>query len=101
MTGKKFSAAEKHFLEKEIKYRKDIEYKISKINKLEQEISDLRTERNNLSAENLELRDWVERLLTYTELDVRDIKKVCEKEKATANVMQSLSEMLAFGCVRV
>ena len=34
-----------------------------------------------LETENAQLKDWVERLLEYTELSKEDIKAVCEKDK--------------------
>lgn len=84
--GKKFSAAEKHFQEKEIKLRKEVEYwkcqnieQAKRAKQLEQELEEAKSTIQSQS-------DWIERLLQYTELSLEDIKKACEKDKRMAEV---------------
>ena len=33
------------------------------------------------------MKDWIERLLQYTELSKEDVKKACEKDKAIAGLL--------------
>jgi hypothetical protein len=49
--------------------------------------------------ENHALRDWVERLLEYTELTKEDIAKACEKDKQMAETAEWLQRFSKFMCV--
>lgn len=87
MKGKKFEAAEKHFYKKETEYRK-------RINALEEIVSEkaglLKEAEERISVletENSQMKDWIERLLQYTELSKEDVKKACEKDKAIAGLL--------------
>jgi len=79
--GKKFDAAEKHFKKKEEDYQRRIRNLESTIAQLQSDMSRLAGENGELLAENDSLKDWVERLLTYTELSKEDIKAACEQDK--------------------
>lgn len=81
--GKKFDAAEKHFMKKETAYRKEIRELSDQNKKLIQKA-------NELESENERLNDWVERLLKYTELSpeqlkehIQDIKKMAKMSEMT------------------
>lgn len=39
------------------------------------------------------LRDWVRRLLEYTELSEEDMKKLIDKEKKSAEIIESMNEV--------
>jgi hypothetical protein len=38
----------------------------------------------------VELKDWIERLLEYTQLTEDDIKKVCEADKRRSELFETL-----------
>jgi len=82
--GKKFSAAEKHFQEKEIKLRKDIQYWQELAIQRAAHIKELEAALKSANSTVEQQRDWIERLLQYTELSPEDIKAACEKDKAMA-----------------
>lgn len=79
--GKKFNAAEKHFIEKEIKYQSQIKSLTTTIQGIKSSQAELLHKNQVLTDENTQLKDWVERLLQYTELSEADIKAVCEQDK--------------------
>jgi archaellum component FlaC len=90
MKGKKFDAVEKHFEKRRVQYE-------SKIKDLEEQVKSAHREKNYFKSnldlcerENRELKDWVERLLEYTELSKEDIRKVCEKDKKAAETVEWL-----------
>ena len=83
--GKKFDAAQKHFEGEKVKYQKQIKCLREKVNIQEKVISEQKEKIDSLSADNRQLKDWVERLLEYTELSKEDIKAACEKDVKVAN----------------
>lgn len=84
MKGKKFTAAEKHFQEKEAKLRKEMnDWRTVAIERAE-EIVELKEELGQAKSTIAQQQDWIERLLQYTELSLDDIKAACEKDKAVA-----------------
>lgn len=84
MKGKKFSAAEKHFQEKEVKLRRDIHYWQELAIHRAEHIVQLEAALRSANVTIEQQRDWIERLLQYTELSKEDIKTACEKDKALA-----------------
>lgn len=84
MKGKKFTAAEKHFQEKEVKLRKDIQYWQELAISRAKYITELETALRDVTAKVSQQQDWIERLLQYTELSQADIKAACEKDKQLA-----------------
>lgn len=84
MKGKKFTAAEKHFQEKEVKLRKDIQYWQELAISRAKHINELETALRDVTAKVSQQQDWIERLLQYTELSQADIKAACEKDKQLA-----------------
>lgn len=85
--GKKFNAAEKHFQGKITDLQKIIKQKDEMLDRSRVKIHELTNEVNTLYAERNQLRDWVDRLLEYTELSEEDIKKACEKDKQIASLL--------------
>lgn len=83
--GKKFDAAQKHFEGEKIKYQKQIKYLRDEICSQKKTISEQKKEVDSLSSENRQLKDWIERLLEYTELSKEEIKAACEKDIRVAN----------------
>lgn len=84
MKGKKFTAAEKHFQEKEIKLRKDIQYWQELAIQRAKHITELETALRDVTSKANQQQEWIERLLEYTELNKEDIQAACEKDKSLA-----------------
>lgn len=91
MKGKKFNAAEKHFEKKRIQYEKQIKYLEEQLKQSRFEMRIAIEKREFFERENQELKDWVERLLQYTELSKEDIKEACEKDKRMGEALAWLS----------
>ena len=85
--GKKFDAAQKHFEGKKIELEKQIKYLTARVSEQNKTISEQRGQIDALSSENQQLKEWIERLLEYTELSKEDIKAACEKDKKIASAM--------------
>lgn len=85
--GKKFDAAQKHFEGKKIELEKQIKHLTARVSEQNKVISEQKVQIDALSSENLQLKEWIERLLEYTELSKEDIKAACEKDKKIASVM--------------
>lgn len=84
MKGKKFTAAEKHFQEKEIKLRKNLQYWQDLAISRAKHIAELETALRDVTAKVGQQQEWIERLLQYTELSQEDIRATCEKDKSLA-----------------
>lgn len=93
--GKKFTAAEKYFIDKEKRYRNEInELKKSLASKLN-ENAKLKADLNDAQSKIDEQNDWIERLLTYTELSKDEIKDVIAREKKLTDVTLSMQRLLS------
>lgn len=89
--GKKFDAAQKHFEGEKVKYEKQIKYLREEISTQKKTISEQKEQIDSLLAENRQLKDWVKRLLKYTELSKEEIKAACEKDVQLANAASLFS----------
>lgn len=87
MKGKKFDAAEKHFLGELAKKSKIIKLQDATILTLHKKAEYFEKQYLEASSENAQLKEWVERLLKYTELEQKDIKRACEKDKELAQIL--------------
>lgn len=85
--GKKFDAAQKHFEGKKIELEKQIKALTTRVSEQNKTISEQKGQIDALSSENQQLKEWIERLLEYTELSKEDIKAACEKDKKIASAM--------------
>jgi hypothetical protein len=79
--GKNFTAAEKHFQEKEERLRKELKYWEKRANEQSSRLLTVCEELANARYTIAQQNEWIERLLQYTELDLKDIKAACEKDK--------------------
>lgn len=79
--GKKFDAAEKHFEKKRIKLENEIKSLKTQLDSAHRDTNHYRSLYEITARENEELKEWIERLLEYTELSKEDIKAACEKDK--------------------
>lgn len=91
--GKKFTAAEKHFLEKEKGYQNQIRILRERCLILQEGCESITIERDKLQDECRAKDDWIRRLLEYTELSGEDIKRACEKDKSTGAIMDAVFKM--------
>lgn len=80
--GKQFNAAEKYFDKKRIEYEKRLKQNSQTIVDLNASVTGLIFKNQRLEDENNQLKEWVERLLQYTELSKKEIKQICEQDKA-------------------
>lgn len=95
--GKHFDAAEKYFKTKEEKYRQQIKNLERIITQQQSDIQNLTDKSEALLAENSSLKEWVERLLSYTELSKEDIKTVCERDTKHCEAIISLAHLFNLG----
>ena len=86
MNSKNFTAAEKHFAKKQEQYERQIKSMRSTIVEQNATLTELSNNNQKLKVENAQLKDWVDRLLEYTELSEADIKAACEKDKKLAEL---------------
>jgi predicted HicB family RNase H-like nuclease len=83
----KITAEEKHYQKLNKRLNNQVnEYRESCIN-YRKENNRLTEENSKLRQENDQYKDWVERLLEYTELNEKDIKAACERDQAIASMM--------------
>lgn len=97
--SKKFSAAEKHFQKKIIELKSKIKHYEDQLSYSNKKNIELTVKTHNLEEENRQLKEWIERLLEYTELDKKDIRIACEKDKniaCAANVILSFGEKIGY-----
>lgn len=59
-------------------------------------IKELNNRISELEAINSQKDEWIERLLTYTELSKEDLQTAIEKDKAMANAAKSLEAIMGF-----
>lgn len=90
--GKKFDAAEKHFEKKRVQYEKRIKELKQQLEYAHRDTRLFRSRSEFLERENEELKNWIERLLEYTELSKEDIKAACEKDKKAAEALTWLQK---------
>lgn len=76
-------------------FRKTINELNANISDLCHEKQTLINENNNLKLENEQLKDWVNRLLEYTNMSEADIKASIEKDKAMADGAKALSFLMS------
>ena len=80
------------------KYKKTIKELNSLIRQKDIEIAAAKNQTLESETKCLELQDWIQQLLTYTELTEEDMKKLIKKEKDTAEVMERMNGL--FGIVQ-
>lgn len=96
MKGKKFTAAEKHFEKKRIEYERQIKNLNQQLKNAHDDIRLFRSRYELTEMENEELKEWIERLLEYTELSKEDIKLACEKDQRMAKAAEWLNTFSKF-----
>lgn len=93
MKGKKFDAHEKHFKEKEIKYKRNINKMIERTNEINIQNMLLTEQNQQLKKENLDVKTKYEKLLEYSKLTDNEIKQTLQFNKS-ANEFNSILKTL-------
>lgn len=96
MKGRKFSAAEKHFEKKRVQYEKQIKSLNEQLDSAHRDTRLFRGRYELAERENEELKNWLERLLEYTELSKDDIRQTCDKDKRMAEAAEWLKKFSSF-----
>ena len=94
MRGKKFDAAEKHFLKKQEIYERKIRYLENQIKELSDKNEEQKDYIDRLELTNKELREMLNQLLEYTKVSESDVKKICEEKAKAADIMNSMFKLL-------
>ena len=90
--GKKFDAAEKHFAKERERLNKEIKCLKQQVENAHRDTYRFRSQAEFLERENEELKNWIERLLEYTELSKEDIRAACEKDKSMGEAVKWLTK---------
>ncbi|MFR7475821.1 hypothetical protein [Frisingicoccus sp.] len=93
---KKLSAKDKAFESERIAFRKKIREKDTEIQILKSQLTDTQTEAAELKTKVAELNDWIERLLSYTELSKEEMQNIIQAEKLKANIINELNVLYNF-----
>ena len=72
---------------------KNLESKLSQKNN---EVLELQKQIKTMELERDQLKDWVERLLEYTEISEDDIKTIVQKDLESAKAISMLTGLLKF-----
>lgn len=97
--GKKFDAAQKHFMDKEAELKKEIRGLQAELYTANRKLSLLSEKLGQVEAENEQLKDHRTRLLQYMDLKESDIKTICQKDKQAADfftMMNAVGRGLGF-----
>ena len=97
MGNKNISAKDKAFEKERIKYRAKIRELECKILNQYTEIEELKEQLEEKEKELLKKEDWIERLLTYTELSEEDMKRILQSEKDKVKVMEAFTSFIEVG----
>lgn len=89
----KKSAKDLAFDKERAKYNKRIRELESQLKEKDKVIASQNESIEMRSEELYRLRDWVRRLLEYTELSEDDMKKLIDKEKKSAEIVEHMSNM--------
>lgn len=93
---KKLSAKDKAFESERIAFRKKTREKDTEIQILKSQLTDTQTEAAELKTKVAELNDWIERLLSYTELSKEEMQNIIQAEKLKANIINELNVLYNF-----
>lgn len=93
---RKLSAKDKAFESERASFRKKIREKETEINALKKQLTDAKNEVMRLENKVSELNDWIERLLSYTELSKEDMQNLIESEKVKTDIINSLNMFFKF-----
>jgi chromosome segregation ATPase len=92
--GRKYSAAEKHFLELERRLNLRLQRSEESLAECQGKLSDAEKTVEELRYKNEELRDWIRRLLSYTEMSKEDLEATISHDKSVASAAKVFSEIM-------
>lgn len=91
------SAKDLAFDKERAKYRQAVRQAQLESKSKDAKIQQLEDRVRILEAQKKEHEDWIERLLTYTEMSHEDMITVIQKEKEVAKAMGHLNTLFSFG----
>ena len=91
------SAKDMAFDKERAKYRQAVRLVQQDNKKKDVKIQQLEDRVRILEAKNKEQDEWIQRLLTYTEMTHEDMVAVIQKEKETIKAMEHVNMLFSFG----
>ena len=92
-SNNKKSAKDLAFDKERARYNKQIRELESQLKEKEKIIESQNKQIESTSTELYELRDWVERLLKYTELSEEEMQRIIDKDKNSAELIERMSNV--------
>lgn len=89
----KKSAKDIAFERERVKFRSEIRKLTDCLNNKQKQIDGLNETVRKKDIVISQQKEWIERLLKYTELSEEDMKKLLEKEKATAEIIENFARI--------
>jgi predicted RNase H-like nuclease (RuvC/YqgF family) len=89
----KKSAKDLAFDKERAKYNKQIRELESQLKEKDKIIYSLKDDLEEHKDKIIQLEDWINRLLEYTELSEEDMKNIINKEKTTADILNRFNSM--------
>ena len=93
MTGKKFSASEKHFQEKELRLRREINRLELVVGELIHKNVEITEDNKRLLKENTIITAKYNQLLEYSKLSDEDMKQAVKRDIAVASLFGTMSAL--------
>lgn len=91
----KKSAKDLAFDKERAKYNKQIRELESQLKKKDGELVIQKEAVEKLNDEIIQLKDWIERLLEYTELSEDEMRAIVDKDKKSAEMTERISDMFS------
>ena len=76
------------------KYKSEISELNIEIKRLRDENSELRDKISNYESEMLTMKDWLERMQEYTNMDQKDLEDLIASEKAKGEIDKAMSRLI-------
>lgn len=89
------SAKDIAFEKERIKFRKDIKDLEEKLHQSKIKVANLNQTLQDKDSEIERLNDWIARLLEYMNLSEEDMKKIIQKDKDMATIVQNIMPMFS------
>lgn len=93
MSNYKKSAKDIAFDKERAKFRSEIRSLTDDLNKIKKQISELNETIREKDVVISQQKEWIDRLLEYTELSEDDMKQLIEKDKKTAEIIDNFRSL--------
>lgn len=93
MSNYKKSAKDIAFDKEREKFRSEIRKKTDGLNKKQKQIDELNEAIREKDVVISQQKEWIDRLLEYTELSEDDMKQLIEKDKKTAEIVDNFANL--------